>query len=71
MMKTETSLAMALHCKVNAFVAGRPTFLRHGPQLQQVPVQPSPQEPRQLGQTHTPEALALCTSSPWRLRKHI
>ena len=47
------------------------TFLRQGPQLQQEPMQPAPQEPRQQGHTQAPEALASSTFSPWRFLKHI
>lgn len=46
------------------------TFLRHGPQLQQL-VHPSPQDPLQPGHFHSPQSLALSTSSPCRLRRHI
>lgn len=51
-------------------VGAKPAFLRHGPQLQHRR-QPSPQVPRQVGQTQMPLASARTTSSPWRLRKHI
>ncbi len=46
------------------------TFLRHGPQLQQS-VQPSPQEPRQGGQSQQPLASACAMSSPCRFFRHI
>lgn len=46
------------------------TFLRQGPQLQQM-TQPGPQDLRQQGHHQAPEAAAASPSSPWRLRRHL
>ena len=63
----EPRCACALHSK-RARLAR--TFLRQGPQLQQM-MQPAPQEPRQQGQTQQPLAAAASASSPWRFFRHL
>lgn len=50
-------------------MGGRPSLLRQREQLQQE-AQPGPQEPRQGGHIHCPEAMASAMFSPWRLRRH-
>lgn len=52
----------------NRPVGSRPSFLRHGPQLQH-DEQPGPQLPLHTGHTQAPVAAASMASSPWRLRK--
>jgi hypothetical protein len=60
----------AILSKLVTVAAREPTFLRQGPQLQQI-TQPAPQEPLQHGHTHCPLAAAAAPSSPWRFLRHL